>query len=145
MAITLGILLFIITVSTLISFLCTRSGSQLLPSRIRRIPVAEETRDVERGIDEATLTTYPKVAYVEVMASPEQETMGACCSICLADYRASDVLRRLPECSHLFHVGCVDPWLRQHPTCPVCRTSPLPSPAATPMVVGVPPSGTGTA
>jgi hypothetical protein len=40
------------------------------------------------------------------------------CSICLAPCRS--VLRELP-CSHAFCPHCIDPWLRQQPTCPDCR------------------------
>jgi hypothetical protein len=40
------------------------------------------------------------------------------CSICLGACRR--VLRELP-CRHAFCPHCIDPWLRQQPTCPDCR------------------------
>ncbi|KAG6482611.1 RING-H2 finger protein ATL70-like [Zingiber officinale] len=75
------------------------------------------------GIDEATLMRWPKVVYSEASDACGGLEKG-CCAICLAEYGEGDVLRRLPDCGHLFHVECVDPWLRSHSSCPVCRTSP---------------------
>jgi hypothetical protein len=43
--------------------------------------------------------------------------------VCLEEYEAKDVVRVLPACGHAFHAACIDAWLRQHPTCPVCRAS----------------------
>ncbi|PPR95584.1 hypothetical protein GOBAR_AA25092 [Gossypium barbadense] len=45
------------------------------------------------------------------------------CTVCLSEYRREDVLRILPYCGHSFHVTCIDLWLQQHSTCPVCRIS----------------------
>jgi hypothetical protein len=48
---------------------------------------------------------------------PEGE---ASCSICMEDYKDGTVLRILP-CRHEFDKECVDQWLKQNPTCPLCR------------------------
>lgn len=45
------------------------------------------------------------------------------CTICLADYQEKDVLRTFPYCGHSFHATCIDIWLKQNFTCPICRIS----------------------
>ncbi|KAF7831059.1 E3 ubiquitin-protein ligase SDIR1 isoform X1 [Senna tora] len=42
------------------------------------------------------------------------------CSVCLEQVNVGDLLRSLP-CLHQFHTNCIDPWLRQQGTCPVCK------------------------
>ncbi|XP_018023766.1 uncharacterized protein LOC108679618 [Hyalella azteca] len=42
------------------------------------------------------------------------------CVVCLEEYRPLQELRVLP-CRHEFHRSCVDPWLLQHRTCPLCN------------------------
>ncbi len=62
------------------------------------------------------------------------------CAVCLADYQNNEKLQQLPICSHAFHKECIDQWLVNHSTCPICRTSllqsgkvvPMNSPAQTP-------------
>jgi len=95
-------------------------------------PVNRSGEGGTRGIDEATLDSYPKMLYsgkgfrssksVEEAEESEAEDKS-CCSICLSDYRESEVVRVMPDCSHMFHAACIDEWLRRHATCPVCRTS----------------------
>ncbi|EES04868.1 hypothetical protein SORBI_3004G114100 [Sorghum bicolor] len=48
-------------------------------------------------------------------------TAAVCCSVCLEDVRGGEMVRQLPACTHLFHVGCIDMWLHSHRTCPMCR------------------------
>ncbi|WVY96688.1 hypothetical protein V8G54_028839 [Vigna mungo] len=45
------------------------------------------------------------------------------CTVCLSEYQGEDILRILPFCGHSFHVTCIDLWLQQNSTCPVCRIS----------------------
>ncbi|KAJ6720078.1 TRANSCRIPTION FACTOR C2H2 FAMILY-RELATED [Salix viminalis] len=59
------------------------------------------------GLDEATLDTYPKLLYSEAKKKlgngGDSAAASTCsCSICLADYTDSDLLRLLPDCDHLF-------------------------------------------
>ena len=42
------------------------------------------------------------------------------CPICLEDYVSGATLRRL-HCSHQFHKPCLDKWLEQKATCPICQ------------------------
>ncbi|KAJ5071744.1 hypothetical protein M0811_09904 [Anaeramoeba ignava] len=43
------------------------------------------------------------------------------CPICLESFQESEKLRILP-CLHFFHKSCIDPWLNNHDTCPICKT-----------------------
>lgn len=43
------------------------------------------------------------------------------CSVCLYDVKLGEKCRKLQKCGHVFHVNCVDIWLRSHWTCPLCR------------------------
>jgi len=137
--ISIGILLLITTI-TLTSYFCTRSQVPSAPRR-RRTSTGPQFLEpqhtiVDVGLDEATIMNYPKMLYSEAKLRKSDST--ATCSICLGDYKGSDVLRVLPDCEHVFHLKCIDPWLRLHPTCPLCRTSPIPTPLSTPLAEVVP-------
>ncbi|KAI1731681.1 ring finger domain-containing protein [Ditylenchus destructor] len=43
------------------------------------------------------------------------------CPVCIDPYRTGDIVRMLP-CRHIFHKSCVDPWLLEHRTCPMCKS-----------------------
>ncbi|XP_031251228.1 E3 ubiquitin-protein ligase SDIR1-like isoform X2 [Pistacia vera] len=42
------------------------------------------------------------------------------CTVCLEQVTVGETVRSLP-CLHQFHASCIDPWLRQQGTCPVCK------------------------
>ncbi|KFO35582.1 E3 ubiquitin-protein ligase RNF12-A [Fukomys damarensis] len=42
------------------------------------------------------------------------------CSVCLTECTHGNKLRILP-CSHEYHVHCIDPWLADNSTCPICH------------------------
>ncbi|XP_026221461.1 E3 ubiquitin-protein ligase MBR2 [Anabas testudineus] len=44
------------------------------------------------------------------------------CQICFCDYTDGEKLRMLP-CFHDYHVQCIDRWLKDNTTCPICRAN----------------------
>ncbi|GLT79539.1 hypothetical protein SLA2020_510240 [Shorea laevis] len=56
----------------------------------------------------------------EVDCNPGCESEDPECCICLAKYRDKEEVRQLP-CSHIFHLKCVDQWLRIISCCPLCK------------------------
>ncbi|CAN8307748.1 unnamed protein product [Cochlearia groenlandica] len=133
LGVSIGILILITTI-TIGSYYCTRSHISASPtSTPRTIRMVVEVL----GLDEKVIKSFPKLIYEEARVcyslQRESSTMS-CCSICLVDYIKTYMIRVLPDCNHLFHDKCVDPWLLVNATCHVCRTSPLPSPVMTHVV-----------
>ncbi|CDP08747.1 unnamed protein product [Coffea canephora] len=89
------------------------------------------------GLDQAVINSYPKFHFSKINASFCAGN-DPVCSICLCDYKESEMLRLLPDCKHYFHVTCIDAWLKLNASCPVCRNSPLPTPLSTPLSEVVP-------
>lgn len=52
--------------------------------------------------------------------SDDKEIDNDCCAICIEPYKVTDLIRVLP-CKHEFHKACIDPWLLEHRTCPMCK------------------------
>ena len=74
---------------------------------------ADEEAPSPRGLDPAVLRALPVVA----------AAVGAGdCAVCLAEFERGEQVRVLPRCNHGFHAACIDTVLRQHPTCPICRS-----------------------
>lgn len=154
-AIALGFLVLFSTI-LLASYICCRSAAARRRRRHagsagidrsdensiylpRIIFVAEdddsESQNVVVGLEQAVINSYPKFVYSKKSANGAND---AVCSICLCEYRESEMLRMLPDCRHCFHVMCVDAWLKLNASCPVCRNSPLPTPLSTPLQEVVP-------
>ncbi|GMI83342.1 hypothetical protein HRI_002003500 [Hibiscus trionum] len=110
-----------------IVFICTRlicARIQLSASR-RSLAVSSRSdlSTLERGIhglEPVVVANFPMKNFCEECFSANKDAQ---CAVCLSEYRCEDTLRILPYCGHSFHVTCIDIWLQQHSTCPVCRIS----------------------
>lgn len=145
--------------ATLLSYLCTRNrlsssnsnqsfsssvvdngsnghiiGNGLVTLQTMRIIDSTVNNVRHQGIDDATLVNFPKLFFSEAKLHRKDTTaLSSSCSICLGDYKETEMLRLLPECGHFFHLKCVDPWLMLKLTCPLCRATPVFTPLATPL------------
>jgi hypothetical protein len=50
----------------------------------------------------------------------EMRDFSETCAVCIETYRVAEVVRILP-CKHQFHKGCIDQWLLEKRTCPMCK------------------------
>ena len=57
-----------------------------------------------------------------ITVEPEDlaEAVNRECSVCLEAHPLRSQVTRLP-CAHIFHTSCIQTWLRDHNSCPVCR------------------------
>jgi len=72
-------------------------------------------RHGNKGVSRDVLANIPTYTYTAGMMDNE----SSLCTICLAEYSLNDSLRALP-CKHHFHTACIDRWLKDHDTCPLC-------------------------
>ncbi|KAL0008161.1 hypothetical protein SO802_009663 [Lithocarpus litseifolius] len=121
----LGILALLIVVS--LSYFCDgrMRRSQGDPNSYQRggsISSADQdsASSMGHGLNETNRHNFPKLLYAQAKLLKSDST-ASCYSICLEDYDDSDTLMMLPDRGHLFHLKCVNLWLRVHHTCPICR------------------------
>ena len=90
----------------------TTTTTQVAPDEIFPRPPAG------KGLDPTVIASLPKFTH-----KPSDHSEAVECSICLSTVGEEATVRVLPNCTHMFHVGCVDVWLSSNTTCPICRTA----------------------
>ncbi|KAE9619190.1 hypothetical protein Lal_00047086 [Lupinus albus] len=99
----------------------------------REDPSPMYSRAIEpRGLNEAVIRLIPLIQYKtqqegRCSSSSNSREFGErsfCeCAICLNEFQENEKLRIIPNCSHVFHIDCIDVWLQNNANCPLCRTS----------------------
>ncbi|XP_033495081.2 E3 ubiquitin-protein ligase RNF6 [Epinephelus lanceolatus] len=77
----------------------------------------EEDDEHPRGLTKEQIDNLSTRTYGQANLEGE---MGRACSVCINEYAQGNKLRRLP-CAHEFHIHCIDRWLSENNTCPICR------------------------
>ncbi|KAI3468215.1 hypothetical protein Pfo_024878 [Paulownia fortunei] len=75
------------------------------------------TRSRFSGIDRTIIESLPFFRFSSLKGSKE----GLECAVCLSRFEETEILRLLPRCRHAFHMNCIDKWLENHSSCPLCR------------------------
>nr|XP_056721559.1 E3 ubiquitin-protein ligase RNF43 [Euleptes europaea] len=84
--------------------------------------------NVQTNVQEETLRAINRLAtrryHARCRQAPTGDSASTCssapvCAICLEEFSEGQELRII-TCFHEFHRWCVDPWLQQHQTCPLC-------------------------
>ncbi|TKY53708.1 RING-H2 finger protein ATL1 [Spatholobus suberectus] len=84
--------------------------------------VAYSTASEPRGLEESVIKLIPVIHY-----NPEEgdrdfgERSFSECAVCLSEFQHDEKLRVIPNCSHVFHIDCIDVWLQNNAHCPLCR------------------------
>ncbi|CAH8340708.1 unnamed protein product [Eruca vesicaria subsp. sativa] len=129
LAIVTGVLaiMFALTFVILVYAKCCHidflSGSGDLRRQDRRIRQGfifnRSTNSSDRfsGLEKTAIESLPMFRFSSLKGSKQ----GLECSVCLSKFESVEILRLLPKCRHAFHIGCIDQWLEQHATCPLCR------------------------
>ncbi|XP_074063872.1 E3 ubiquitin-protein ligase RLIM [Macrotis lagotis] len=95
------------------------SGSLPFLSLAQFFLLNEEDDDQPRGL------TKEQIDNLAMRNFGESDAFKTC-SVCITEYTEGNKLRKLP-CSHEYHVHCIDRWLSENSTCPICRRAVLTS------------------
>uniref|UniRef100_A0A453J8G8 RING-type domain-containing protein n=1 Tax=Aegilops tauschii subsp. strangulata TaxID=200361 RepID=A0A453J8G8_AEGTS len=64
------------------------------------------------------------------------------CPVCLEPLHGRTNIMAAHECAHVFHASCVEPWLHNRGSCPVCQYTGIPTPTTTSTTNSTPTSDT---
>ncbi|XP_067889700.1 E3 ubiquitin-protein ligase RNF6 isoform X2 [Heterodontus francisci] len=77
----------------------------------------DDEEERQRGLTKEQIDNLLTRNYGNISAENE---VSKTCSVCINEYAVGNKLRRLP-CAHEFHIHCIDRWLSENSTCPICR------------------------
>jgi len=78
------------------------------------LELGEKIGNVKTGLSTFELSKLP----VHVCKSG-QIAENSSCSVCQEEYKLGDKVRTLP-CFHAYHLQCIDSWLKDKNSCPIC-------------------------
>ncbi|XP_055499997.1 E3 ubiquitin-protein ligase RNF128 isoform X2 [Leucoraja erinacea] len=103
---------FVVTAATVGYFIFyTARRLQIARAQLRK--QNQLKNEAKKAINQLDLRTLKQG---DQETGPDADT----CAVCIEAYKPNDVVRIL-TCNHIFHKSCIDPWLLEHRTCPMCK------------------------
>ncbi|XP_038063377.1 RING finger protein 150-like [Patiria miniata] len=87
---------------------------------IQRFRYAQARDRTQKRLSRAAKKAIAKLPAKHLKEGDDELVDSETCPVCLEGYKASDLVRVLP-CKHYYHKYCVDQWLIEHRTCPMCK------------------------
>ncbi|KAL0994206.1 hypothetical protein UPYG_G00119220 [Umbra pygmaea] len=103
---------FVVTAAT-VGYFIFYSARRLNSARLQNRKQKQRKAEAKKAIGQLQVRT---VKHGDKETGPEADT----CAVCIDAYKSGDVLTVL-TCSHFFHKTCIEPWLLEHRTCPMCK------------------------
>jgi len=108
----LSIAFFIVTAASIAYFVFI-SANRLYNLRMQR-------RD-ERRLKSEAKKAIGRLQVRKLKTGDEETTSDShLCAVCIDAYKPGDVVTVL-TCDHIFHKACIEPWLLEKRTCPMCK------------------------
>ncbi|XP_059204450.1 RING finger protein 148-like [Centropristis striata] len=108
----LSIAFFIVTAASIAYFVFISANRIYNLSRHRRS---------ERKLKSEAKKAIGRLQVRTLKTGDEETTCDSnICAVCIENYKAGEVVTVL-TCDHIFHKACIEPWLLEKRTCPMCK------------------------
>lgn len=107
----LSIAFFIVTAASVAYFVFISANRLFSLSRERR---------TEKKLKSEAKKAIGRLEVLTLKRGDELTTSDSMCAVCIESYKAGEVVTVL-TCDHIFHKVCIEPWLLEKRTCPMCK------------------------
>jgi len=101
------------------------NGGRTIDELLQHFFSDEQHADPLRGRRGASAELIDRSSTCQMLETQENvdrlSEQQSTCNICLENFKMGDEMRILKHCSHAFHKGCIDRWLGQVASCPICK------------------------
>lgn len=108
----LSIAFFIVTAASIAYFVFI-SANRLYNLNMHRRTERRLKSEAKRAIGRLQVRTLKR-------GDEETASDSHVCAVCIEAYKAGEVVTVL-TCDHIFHKACIEPWLLERRTCPMCK------------------------
>lgn len=103
---------FVVTAASIAYFVFV-SVQRLHNMRVVRKALLRLKTEAKKAISHLEVRTLKR-------GDEETNSESHTCAVCIDSYKAGDVVTVL-TCDHFFHKACIEPWLLEKRTCPMCK------------------------